>query len=249
MAKSLLLFQDQKEVFDTLTDKQAGQLIKAIFQYQENGEVIKLDPMLSLVLIPIRQTMDRNTEKYENTCKRNALNISKRWEKKDTKDTTGISGIPVDTKNTNSDSNPDSNNNSKKEGECAPVLTLPLKSLPVVPQMLAMFQTVFPESFIEKEIESKPCFNLSEKIKKHFKVLDLQANNKNETAQVLKHWGELLDFSKTSKWWSSKPISFMDSKFSGLIQDYNGYKANCSKQVSEGGEIFINGIRQVKVKL
>ena len=63
MKKSILLYQDQKEVFDTLTDEQAGKLIKAIFQYQENGESILDDSLLKIIMIPIRQAIDRNNEK------------------------------------------------------------------------------------------------------------------------------------------------------------------------------------------
>ena len=117
MKKSILLYQDQKEVFDTLTDEQAGKLIKAIFQYQENGEFILIDPLLKIIMIPIRQSIDRNSDKYDSVCKRNAENIAKRWNKDDTKNTTGKTGIPNDTKNTNNDSDNKNDSDSDREKE------------------------------------------------------------------------------------------------------------------------------------
>ena len=117
MKKSILLYQDQKEVFDTLTDEQAGKLIKAIFQYQENGELIIQDSLLKIIMIPIRQAIDRNSDKYDSVCKRNAENIAKRWNKEDTKNTSGIIGKQLNTKNTNSDSDSDSDSNSDNKND------------------------------------------------------------------------------------------------------------------------------------
>ena len=37
--KSFILYKDQKEVIDELTDEEAGKLFKAIYQYNDNKEV------------------------------------------------------------------------------------------------------------------------------------------------------------------------------------------------------------------
>lgn len=127
MKKSLLLYLDQKEVFDTLSNEQAGILIKAIFQYESDKTMSELDHILKIIFIPIRQAIDRNTERYDNVCKRNAENIGKRWSKKNTKNTSGKSGktkntklyeaIPENTRNTNRDSNSNSNSDSDNKKE------------------------------------------------------------------------------------------------------------------------------------
>lgn len=71
MAKdSFILYTEQKEVIDKLTDEQAGKLIKAIYEYVETGEMPKLDTMLDLVIIPFKQNIDRNADKYEETKKK-----------------------------------------------------------------------------------------------------------------------------------------------------------------------------------
>lgn len=92
MKKSFILYQDQEETFDALTDERAGKLIKAIFDYTK-GEQPKLSPGLSVVFISIKHSLNRDFEKWENIVERNRGNIKKRW-LKDTKDTSGISGIP-----------------------------------------------------------------------------------------------------------------------------------------------------------
>lgn len=63
--ESFILFTEQKEVFENLSDEQAGQLIKAIFGYIDNGEEPQLDITLKMAFIPIRQNLDRNNEKWE----------------------------------------------------------------------------------------------------------------------------------------------------------------------------------------
>lgn len=63
--ESFILFTEQKEVFENLSDEQAGQLIKAIFNYIDTGQVPQLELTLKMAFIPIRQNLDRNNEKWE----------------------------------------------------------------------------------------------------------------------------------------------------------------------------------------
>lgn len=65
MAKdSFILYTEQKEVIDKLSDEQAGRLIKAIYEYVETEKMPELDPLLDIVIIPFKQNLDRNKEKY-----------------------------------------------------------------------------------------------------------------------------------------------------------------------------------------
>ncbi len=93
--KSFVLYLDQKEIIDTLTDEQAGKLIKAIYSYCE-GTDPELDPVLRLAFIPIKQTLRRDYEKWLNIVERNKENIKKRYQKvpTSTKSTSGKTGIP-----------------------------------------------------------------------------------------------------------------------------------------------------------
>jgi hypothetical protein len=117
--KTLILFTELKEVFDTLSNEQAGQLIKAIFEYEQTNILPDLEGLLKIVFIPIRQSIDRNRIKYENVCDRNKENIGKRWNKNNTKNTSGKIGINKNTKNTDKDKDSDKDkekdNNKEKD--------------------------------------------------------------------------------------------------------------------------------------
>jgi hypothetical protein len=70
MRDSFVLFQEQEEVIKKLSDEQAGKLYKAIFVYNRTGEAPELDFMLELIFTPIKQQLDRSTEKWEKTCQK-----------------------------------------------------------------------------------------------------------------------------------------------------------------------------------
>lgn len=59
---SFILYTEQKEIIDKLSDEQAGKLIKAIYEYAEKGEMPKLDSLLDIIIIPFKQALDRNNE-------------------------------------------------------------------------------------------------------------------------------------------------------------------------------------------
>jgi hypothetical protein len=106
---SFKLFTDYAEIFDNLSDEQAGQLIKAIFAH-ETGQEYSLDGLLNAVFVPIRQQLDRNRESYNTICEKNRQNIQKRW---DNNTTVSVGIRPYDsvsandTKNTDTDKDKD----------------------------------------------------------------------------------------------------------------------------------------------
>lgn len=91
MKKSFLIYQEWEEIFDSLSNEHAGQIIKAMFDHAK-GEDTKLSTRVSLVFIPIRQQMDRNLKNYEHVSKVNSENAKKRWEQvqKDAKQSDGM---------------------------------------------------------------------------------------------------------------------------------------------------------------
>ena len=62
---SFLLYLEHEELINQLTNEQAGELIKGIFEYARTGDTPNLNPLENLVFISIRQDLDRNAEKYE----------------------------------------------------------------------------------------------------------------------------------------------------------------------------------------
>lgn len=64
--KGFLLFHDSYEIVSELSDEQAGKLLKAIFDYSINGkEIITDDGTLRIVFKMIKNSLERNLDKYE----------------------------------------------------------------------------------------------------------------------------------------------------------------------------------------
>ena len=68
MRDTFILYTNQKDAFDTMTDEQAGQIIKAIFAYMSDEE-IKLDGLMKTVFTQIKTQIDYNNNKYDSTKK------------------------------------------------------------------------------------------------------------------------------------------------------------------------------------
>ena len=79
--KGFVLYKDQKDVIDDLTDEEAGKLIKAIYEYETTGELPELDRMLQLVVKPFVSTLKRDKVKYNEKCQKNKENAEKRCKK------------------------------------------------------------------------------------------------------------------------------------------------------------------------
>lgn len=69
MKNTILLFSNMKEPIDELDDEDAGKLFKAILAYQ-NGEEMKLQGLLKVVFLQIKQQIDYNNERYAETSKK-----------------------------------------------------------------------------------------------------------------------------------------------------------------------------------
>ena len=70
-SKTILLFTEQRDAIAYLTDEEAGQMFKAIYDYAEDGVVPKFaGPMMS-VFAMIRSQIDRSRDaKAMNACHR-----------------------------------------------------------------------------------------------------------------------------------------------------------------------------------
>ena len=100
--KSFLLYCDLIHTVEQLTDEQAGDLLKHILRYVNDKEPQTDNVITRIAFEPIKQSLKRDLQKYEDIRKRNQDNARKRW------DATASSGIPNDTKNADSDSDSDS---------------------------------------------------------------------------------------------------------------------------------------------
>ena len=76
-----MLYLDAIEQWDMLTDEQAGVLIKALLRYSKTGEKLETEDMVvKMAFSFLIAQIDRDGEKYEQKCKRNAEYYKKRKE-------------------------------------------------------------------------------------------------------------------------------------------------------------------------
>ena len=70
--KGFLLLNNQIEIIETLTDEQAGQLLKAFYDYNL-GKEIKLNGLMLTVFSNFKIVFDENEQKYQETCSKFSL--------------------------------------------------------------------------------------------------------------------------------------------------------------------------------
>ncbi len=105
--KSFILYQEYKKNISLLSQNQKGDLLDAIFAYNE-GQEIQLDPIVKMAFSFIKADLDRNNNKYKSIVERNKINGSKGGRpSKPTglnnkpKKPTGLFGNPNDNDNVN----------------------------------------------------------------------------------------------------------------------------------------------------
>ena len=79
--KGFVVYGDSAEIVNKLSDADAGRLFKGMLDYFVSGKEPNFDGLLDIAFIPIRQQMDRNTEKYNKRCEKNRENIQSYWNK------------------------------------------------------------------------------------------------------------------------------------------------------------------------
>jgi len=126
MRETVLLYTSIKEPVDALTDEQAGKLFKAILAYQTDDDVV-LDGLLNVVFLQVKQQIDYNNDKFDETAKKRSeagkKGMQSRWNKNNddntviTNDNNVISAITPDNKNNyNDNDNVNDNVNDNDNG-------------------------------------------------------------------------------------------------------------------------------------
>ena len=62
--KSFVLYKDQQAVFESLTDEEAGKLIKSLFAYESDNSLPNFKGLFLSVFLQFKQTLDRDKEKW-----------------------------------------------------------------------------------------------------------------------------------------------------------------------------------------
>lgn len=79
MKKSFVLYHDQYDAIEDLTDSQKGNLLDMLFIYSRSGDTAAKtdDPMVKIAFKFFKVVMDRDKTKWENIASRNKVNGSK----------------------------------------------------------------------------------------------------------------------------------------------------------------------------
>ena len=94
MNDSFILYTSDYQLIEGLTDEQLGQLTRALFIYARDGKTIKLEPVVRMAFVFIKDKIDRNQTKYQKKCERLRANAQKRWGmQKDENDTEACNNI------------------------------------------------------------------------------------------------------------------------------------------------------------
>lgn len=115
--KSFIVYREWGELFGELSDRDAGKLIKALFSYVSTGKIPEISGAVKMAFLMMRNTVERDTEKYETICRKNEEKARNRWNEKNTGKCSGInryasecSGINPDAGNADNENENDNDN-------------------------------------------------------------------------------------------------------------------------------------------
>lgn len=142
--KSFILYLDSTDIFEQLTDQEAGKLIKAVLFYVHTGEKPELSRILTMAFTPIYQSLHRDLEKWRNKVEVNRINGN-----------TG--GRPPKKKTQNNPKNPDGYFNNPKNPDSVNdnvnVFNETLNNFKVMRKQLKKPLTEHGEKLLIKELE------------------------------------------------------------------------------------------------
>jgi len=114
--KSFILYQEYKKNLSALSQSQKGDLLDAIFAYNE-GVKIDLEPITNMAFSFIESDLNRNNQKYDNIVERNRINGSKGGRPPKPKKPSGLSGNPNKPKKADNGNGNDNGNDNKDDNK------------------------------------------------------------------------------------------------------------------------------------
>lgn len=120
--KSFMLYLDNYKQWEMLDDAQAGALIKAIYRYASTGEQLdSADGMVMMAFSFITSQIDRDAEKYDETCKKRAESARKRYQKPDGEPSANadceLQNLQMHTNASDKDTDTDTDTDTEREKE------------------------------------------------------------------------------------------------------------------------------------
>lgn len=100
----IIVYRDWISTFESLSDEEAGKLIKHLFRYVNDLNPEAPDRLTALLFEPIKQTLKRDLKAYQSKCLKNRDNVNVRW---NTENTNVYERIQPDTNHTDNDNDND----------------------------------------------------------------------------------------------------------------------------------------------
>lgn len=87
--KKIILDEEQKGLFDDLSDENAGKLIKKVFQYVVTGEQLGIEAEIKIPFVVIANEIDKFSEQEKELSQKRSkagkIGMQKRWKKEEVK--------------------------------------------------------------------------------------------------------------------------------------------------------------------
>lgn len=96
MRESFVMYTNYSRKIKLLTIEQRGILLTAILAYEAGEDIPQLDDMTTMAFEFIKDDLDANRRRYEDTCNKNRENAQKRWQNKKKSDATASDRNRVD---------------------------------------------------------------------------------------------------------------------------------------------------------
>lgn len=110
---TFILNTDLDKKTESLSDAEVGQVFRKILKYVKGEKLPRLEKHLEIVFSFIKVDLDKNLQKYEETCKKRKEAIHSRWNKAN--DTNEYTSIQMYTSDTDNDSDSEYDNESSNE--------------------------------------------------------------------------------------------------------------------------------------
>lgn len=228
--KSFVLYTDYIEVFEQLTDVEAGELIKHLFRYVNDKDPNTDNRLLKILFEPIKQQLKRDLKKWEGkreklseagkaSAERRRLNQQMLTNVEKPQPTPTVTDTVTVNVNVNDTVIPNTENQFKTG---------------LVVEMAKIFKEFNPSIQIEPEVHYPSCLQIAYRIAK-IKGWEKQSVLNGKMNNTLESWKNIVEFAKQDTWLSTRSlIDLNDNKeWDRLVLKMTGTKTAIKKTEKE----------------
>lgn len=119
--KSFMVYKEWEDYLKMLTDEEAGRMFRALFAFAARGEEADFEGAAAMLFAVMKNCLERDGKKWEDTCAVRSESIKKRWGKpEDTENTNEYNRIQKHTNDTDKEKDKDIDIDKDKDKEKEP---------------------------------------------------------------------------------------------------------------------------------